>query len=232
MEKSGLEANAFLGLIKFFRNEEYLDKLIGGMMHCQTPESFRLSNLEGVSDPAESCLFSWRPARGDTATEFDFNGKKLNPDEVLRLTIHNGKPMESWLHCWFCLRVPEDTEALEGLKRDLRLMKEQFGRHYAFLANTDVRPFIAMLQDAAGKKVWAQEVEYTEDVTRWDLSCKSATYAYQREYRFGFGKCELGETEPYVFTHPDGFAALIRKSPEVTLRHQADDTVLLDLKAL
>lgn len=232
MEKSGLEANAFLGLIKFFRNEDFLDKLIAGVMHCQTPESYRLSKLEGVSDPAESCVFSWRPTRGDKAAGFVINGKNFAPEDLLRLTIHNGKPMESWLHCWFCLRAPADADALEDLKQDLRRMKEHFGKHYAVLANTDVRPFIAMLQDVSGKRLWAQEVEYTEDVTRWNLSCKSTAYAYQREYRFGFGECVTGDTDPYVFTHPDGFAHLIRKNPSLIFHRSEDDAVLFDLGAL
>ncbi len=89
------QANEFLGLIKFFRNEEFLDKLIAGRMHCQTPETYRLSNMEGVSDRAESCVESWRPARGGSAFEVTINNHVLPFEDIAALTIHNGEPFES-----------------------------------------------------------------------------------------------------------------------------------------
>ena len=104
------------------------------------------------------------------------------------------------------LRLPEDAEALESLINDIRRMKEHFGSHYALIVNKNMKPFLRMLQDVSGETVWAKEVDYTEDVTHWDVSCKSQVYAYQREFRFGFGECGVSETEPYVFDHPDGFA--------------------------
>lgn len=198
------EADDFLGLIKFFRKEEFLDKLIAGCMHCQTPETYRLSELEGVSDRAESCVVSLRQARGDTF-DVDINGLKLPEQDVVALNIHNGEAHESWLHCWFSLRMPGDAPAVDTLLRDIRRMKEHFGRHYAFMLNKNVRPFLALLQSASSKPVWAQEVEYTSDVTRWGRNCKSSTYSYQREYRFGFGTCSTSEIEPYVFHHSEGF---------------------------
>lgn len=226
------QANEFLGLIKFFRNEEFMDKLIAGRMHCQTPETYRLSKMEGVSDRAESCVESWRPARGDSAFEVTINDHVLPFEDILALTIHNGEPFESWLHCWFCLRLPEDAEALESLVNDIRRMKKHFGSHYALIVNKDVKPFLRMLQDVSGKTVWAKEVDYTEDVTHWDVSCKSQVYAYQREFRFGFGECRVGETEPYVFDHPDGFAHLIHKSPELIIKNNQDGSMYLDFGAL
>lgn len=225
------QADDFLGLIKFFRNEDFLDKLIAGCMHCQTPETYRLSKLEGVSDRAESCVESWRQARGDEF-EVAINGLKIPAQDVVALTIHNGEAHESWLHCWFSLRMPGDKQALDSLVRDLRRMKENFGQHYAFILNKDVRPFLALLQDVSTKPTWAQEVEYTSDVTCWGGSCKSAVYSYQHEYRFGFGACSTNETEPYVFHHPDGFGHLIHKSPEFVMTDSRDGSVWLDLGAL
>lgn len=226
------QANDFLGLIKFFRNEEYLDKLIAGRMHCQTPETYRLSKMEGVSDRAESCMYSWRPTRGDVLKEVVINRHAIPSQDVVAITIHNGEPDESWLHCWFSLRMPGDLESLEALKADLQRMKAHFGRHYAFILNTNVRPFLSLLKDVSCKTVWASEVTYSEDVTQWGLNCKSPAYGYQREYRFGFGACAVSETEPYVFDHPDGFAYLILKSPEFVMSSNLDGAVLLNLGAI
>lgn len=231
MQERPPAANEFLGLIKFFRNEDYLDKLIAGCVHCQTPETYRLSKLEGVSDRAESCLESWRPARGD-AFELQINEHKISSEDVAGLTIHNGAASESWLHCWFSLRLPGDAEAMELLRQDLRRMKEHFGQSYAFILNKDVRTFLALLKDVSSKPVWACEVEYTADVTRWGATCKSPVYAYQREYRIGFGLCSVSETEPYVFNHPDGFGHLIHRSPEFVMTDNRNGSVWLDLAAL
>ncbi len=103
---------------------------------------------------------------------------------------------------------------------------------YALIINKDVKPFLRMLQDVSGKTVWAKEVNYTEDVTYWGVSCKSQAYAYQREFRFGFGECGVSETEPYVFDHPDDFAHLIHKSPELIIKNDQDGSMHLDLGAL
>ena len=232
MQERTAQANDFLGLIKFFRNEEFLDKLIAGRMHCQTPETYRLSKMEGVSDRAESCVHSWRPTRGDSINEVVINGHAIPAQDVAAITIHNGEPEESWLHCWFSLRMPGDSESVESLNSDLKRMKEHFGGHYAFIINKDLRPFLSLLQDVSSKRVWAGEVAYTEDVTQWGLSCKSPAYAYQREYRFGFGACRISAVEPYIFDHPDGFAHLILKNPEFVMKNDQDGSVLLDLGAV
>ena len=89
-----------------------------------------------------------------------------------------------------------------------------------------------MLQDVSTRPIWAREVTYTDDVTLWGLDCKSTAYAYQREYRFGFGTCSVSETEPHVFDHPDGFGRLIYKNADFVMRCNEDGSVLLDLMAI
>lgn len=59
MSKSEVE---FIGLIKFFREEKKLDALINGCFYCNTPEFYRNSGYEGVSDKFESCFFPITPS--------------------------------------------------------------------------------------------------------------------------------------------------------------------------
>jgi hypothetical protein len=72
-----MEKNQFLGLVKFFRNEDYLDSLISGTFHCTPPEVYRLDKQEGVSDKSESCAFSYRKDRGDNPIKVTFAGKVI-----------------------------------------------------------------------------------------------------------------------------------------------------------
>jgi hypothetical protein len=46
-----------------------------------------------------------RPARGDSTVEVTINDQLLPVEGIVALTLHNGEPSESWLHCWFCLKL-------------------------------------------------------------------------------------------------------------------------------
>lgn len=137
-----MRANNLLGLIKFFSNEDFLDKLVGGLMHCQNPERYHQSKQEGVSDKHESCSYAWRSERGDSAISILINGKELPSDGLRALTIHNGQPSESWISCWFMLHVPPDANELTRLTTDVKRMKDEFGRGFAFIPHDRIGPFL------------------------------------------------------------------------------------------
>lgn len=226
-----MEPNQFLGLLKFFNNEQYLDLLMSGLVHCQPPEVYRIHDQEGVGDRFESCIHSWRSSRNDPALQININGVEISPSDLKAFTVQQDGG-DSWLSCWFCLRLPEDDDALELLKEDLVRMKREFGGMYLFLPAYNTRAFLERIKAASEKPVWAQEVAYCDESVSWSSRCKSTAFRYQREYRFGFGQCSVNELEPYVFECSGGFSDLFYRCPEFQLCHQETNEVFLDLGGL
>lgn len=222
-----MKANEFIGLVKFFRNENYLDKLISGIFHCQTPETYRLHEMEGVSDKLESCTFSYRKTRNDPPASLTINGIEIN--DALAVTIYNADEGDSWLNCWLLLRVPENENELESLKTDIALMKKQFGEHYAYISPPNLLKVIEILKNNSEKPLIHKKVRYCEDKHEWGVFCKSPSYAYQREYRFAFGSCSPSETEAYCFNCPEGFYDLIYKNPGLQLKSFDQDQAWFSL---
>ena len=224
-----MESNQFLGLVKFFRNEDFLDSLREGCFHCTPPEIYRLDKQEGVSDKFESCAYSYREERGDTPIIVKFGDTEIS--DALELTIHNLKGKDAWMHCWFSLRLPKDQEALEKLKDDVAKMKEQFGAHFAFIPAQNLKPLVSKLKELNDKPIFCGEVEYTGDISKWGNLVKALDYSYQREYRFLFGECSASEKEYYVFNSPDGFSDLILKNTDFKLQSDDGEQIWFDLSA-
>jgi hypothetical protein len=222
-----MEANQFLGLVKFFRDESYLDKLISGCFYCKTPESYRLDKLEGVSDKFESCLFSYRTERSDSPIIVELNGEKV--DGVVGVTIQKENDHDSWLHCWMSLRIPKDEESLEQLKNDIKRLKSEFGTYYAFIPANKLSAFVTLLNEISHQPLWCKEVVYSSDKNLWSPECKAAEYSYQREYRFGLGKCETSELSPLIINHDGGFHDFIIKSPEVKFESLDKEVIFFNL---
>lgn len=224
-----MKPNQFLGIVKFFRSEheEYLDSLISGLFHCQTPETYRMSGLEGVSDKFESCAFSYRADRGDEPVSLTINDMEIN--DAIAITGHNGGQSDSWLNCWMSLRLPENNTELESLKEGIKLMKGQFGYHYAYILPNDLPKLIERLKQHSPKGLSCGEVVYKEDKNEWGAFCKSPSYAYQREYRFSFGTCSPLEKEPYCFRCPEGLQDLIHKNPELKIESKDGKYTWFDL---
>jgi len=101
------------GIVKFYRNEEYLDEFLAGKLYCNTPEYYRLHDGEGVSDPNESITASYRPERGDPKPTMHIAGKPISPDRIGRLTVRGTGRKDRWLHCWTRLTVPERLQKQE-----------------------------------------------------------------------------------------------------------------------
>ncbi|MGS0498702.1 hypothetical protein ACU8V4_16510 [Pseudoalteromonas mariniglutinosa] len=224
-----MESNTFLGLVKFFRNENFLDSLLSGCFHCTPPEIYRMDNQEGISDRFESCGFSYRKDRGDEPVILNIGG--MNIEDSLGITIHNRKEKDAWMHCWFTLRLPDSPAALEKLKADIKKMKEQFGQYYAFIPAPNLKPFVEKLQILSDKAMIWGEVEYCGDKSKWGNLVKGLDYSYQREYRFLFGECSTSEKAYYIFEDANGFSDLIFKNTEVKLQSKDSNEVWFDLSA-
>jgi hypothetical protein len=192
-----------IGIVKFFKNESFLDALISGTICCNTPESYRLSNLEGVSDFNESCLFTFRPERGDEKISIEINGKKIS--DIKRMTAYNPGLRDGWLHCWMSIEIPKNDDELEALTTDVQRLQEEFGRNYAFISYDKIEPFFNIIKDLfAEHQVIAWKVAYSEKSTDWSPICKASSYSYQREFRFIIGKCKTNHIEPLVRTYKEG----------------------------
>jgi len=223
-----MEDNSFLGLVKFYRNEEFLDNLLDGGFHCTPPEIYRLDKQEGVSDKVESCAYSYRKERDDSPIVTKLDDVDLG--DLIGFTAHNGTEKDAWMHCWFTLRSPSDQAGLDQLKRDVARMKKQFGNHYAFLPPVNLKPLIFRLNSLSTKESFCGEVGYSGDKSKWGNLCKSLGYSYQREYRFLFGECSPSEKDFYVFDAPKGFGDLIYSNSDVKLQSEDGSHVWFDLQ--
>lgn len=222
-----MQANQFVGLIKFFRNEDFLDKLVGGTFHCTPPEVYRLDNQEGVSDKFESCGFSYRKSRSDDEVNLHINDRLIT--EHTSLTIYNKTDKDSWMHCWFSLRVPQNEKSLEQLKTDIERMKREFGEQFAFIPAPSINDFLDIIENISPLPMVCAEVEYSADKSNWGSLCKSLDYSYQREYRFLFGECNSHETEFFVFSDPNKFSYLILKNPELKIQSKDKSITWLEI---
>ena len=225
----GMESNQFLGLIKFFRNEEFLDSLRSGCFHCTPPEVYRLDKQEGVSDIFESCGFSYRKERNDEPITLKLGDMEIT--DALSITVHNRTEKDAWMHCWFSLRLPDDQGALDKLKTDIATMKSHFGSSYAFIPAPNLKPLISKLTDLSEKTMSYGEVEYSGDKSKWGNLCKSLDYSTQREYRFLFGECSSSEKDYYIFNNPEGFEDLILKNTDIKLSSKDGKQVWFELSA-
>lgn len=223
-----MEDNSFLGLVKFFRNEAFLDRLIGGCFHCTPPEVYRLDKQEGVSDKFESCAYSYREERSDAPVVIKFGD--IDISDALGVTVHNRAEKDAWVHCWFTLRLPGDESGLDQLKRDVAIMKKQFGHHFAFLPAPNLRPLVSRLKELSSKEMFCGEVDYNGNKAKWGNLCKSLDYSYQREYRFLFGECSPSEKEFYIFDDPQGFSDLIHKNADFKIQSKDSDHTWFDLR--
>jgi len=168
----------FLGIIKFFKNEDYLAQLLGGKLYCNTPEYYRLNDEKGVSDRFECCTWSFRESRGDTGAKIVVDGHTIQG--LTNVTIRSTGMKDRWLHCWTRLLMPQDETQLEQLVADLRRVRSEFGLHYAYIPEFKIKSFIERIKGMTTHKVGAGNVIYSEDSTDWSPICKSIAYQYQR----------------------------------------------------
>lgn len=204
-----------VGLLKFFRSEEYLNQLVGGLLYCNTSEFYRLSREEGQSDPYESCVHAYRRNRGDAETRIEINGLPLPP--LTAATMYGGDLKDTWTHCWFALDAPENEDELIPLTADLDRVRKEFGSQYVFLYAEHMAEFVQRAKSLYNEKLRHGRVIYSDDNEKWSVGCKSIGYSYQREYRFAFGQCDHMCIEPKQLICGLGFKDLLQKNPRIRI---------------
>jgi hypothetical protein len=219
--------NLFLGILKFFQNEKYLDELISGVFRCTPPEIYRNNDEKGKSDKFESCFLSYRPERNDEPMILKVGDYEIS--DLLGLTIYNKNYTDSWMHCWFIFQLPKDEEALKLLNTEIQRMQQEFGNNYAFIPSANLKPFVNRLKKLSSKKMYCGSVKYSPEKHDWENLCKGLDFSYQREYRFLFGECSSSEKEPYVIEDPKGFGSLILKNPNLKLESNDKKVIWFEL---
>ena len=187
--------NKTVAILKFFKDKDNLDYLLSGGFYCNTPEFYRMSKNEGVSDVNESCLQSYRSKRGDKPIELRINGEVI--EGIDNLTVQNKSLKDRYLHCWFAIRIPETNEDLEEFTRSINRMRSEFGENYAFIRMGNVSTLVKRLGKNTTSKIDYGNVVYSKDPTEWSVACKSTEYSYQQEYRFLVGNCDHTDTKPF-----------------------------------
>jgi|GEM_PF-1247438 len=203
------------GIIKFFKNEEYLNQLCGGKLFCNTPEFYRLHNEKGISDPFESCAWSYRRGRGDEPAKVVIDGHKI--DGLSSVTFRSNGIKDSWLHCWTALAEPKDDIELLNLVNDLNRIRSEFGLNYAYIPPSKIKPFIDYIQSMTTHHVNAGMVSYSNKRTDWSPACKSTNYEYQREYRILIGECKELSVEPLVIESKTNFNDFIMRDIKIEI---------------
>ena len=221
-------ARKFIGLLKFFHDEWKLDLLRSGCFYCNTPEFYRLSTLPGVSDRNENAIYTYRQSYDDSAVQVQVNDTLH--DDVRAFTIQRSDSSDAYMHCWTMLSVPETEEELQTLQSDLRRLRQEFGRQYAFIQFNNLSGFIEQLQTLVPQRLWCEQVLYSDKPSDWSITCKRVKYSYQREYRFGIIGCDFHKTTPLILEHSAGFRDFIAKNTTLALRDNAgtEIAVLID----
>lgn len=207
--------NYFLGIIKFFRDPNKLNALENGLFYCNTPEYYRFSSDEGISDLHESCTTAYRSSRGDLPIKIKIKGQEI--EGLTAVTIYQGGTKDRWLHCWFGLHIPQNESELNFLANDLNRMRKEFGVNFAFIPCDKIAAFVNHLETLSTYKVDHGFVRYSDSKMDWSYGCKPSAYSYQREYRFVIGECNHTCVEHLELNSDLGFSnfILINQSIEI-----------------
>lgn len=223
-----IDENPF-GLIKFFRDPEKLEALREGLFYCNTPEFYRLSGDEGVSDLHESCSHAYRKERGDMPVTLSYGGHEVGG--IIALTLHSSGIGDHWLHCWFKITMPKNDQDLKQLSIDIERMRKEFGAEYAFIPGNHLPELLNRLKTATDHRILFEPVKYSSKKLDWSAVCKSEHYSYQREYRFLIGECQHDVVAPLTIQYEGGFFDLISRSPELTMTDQESGHVWFHLNS-
>lgn len=222
------ESNGNLAaLIKFFRDESKLDLLREGLFYCNTPEKYRLDGSEGVGDPNESCMLSYRRHRGDRPITLEVDGMRI--EGINALTAHTNGVKDKWLHCWYALRIPKNEDELRALYDSLSRMREEFGLNYACVVGDRVEALVGRLKKHTELDIMHGAIQYSDVKTAWSVACKALRYSYQREFRFAIGSCGHEETQPLKIKVEEGLSDIIEKNPPFRITDEESGEIWLEL---
>lgn len=222
-----MKKGEIIGIIKFFKNEDYLDQLCNGKLFCNTPEYYRLHDQEGVSDPSECCNWSYRRSRGDVGGRIVIEGHTIQG--ITNITFRTTGAKDSWLNCWTTLEMPESDEQLDNLVNDINRIRSEFGLNYAYIPPSKINLFVDHIKTLTTNEVKAGQVIYSEEKPDWSPACKSMNYRYQREFRILIGECQELSVEPLIIENKEGFNDFIMKNISIAISSQDDEWVWLGL---
>jgi len=222
-----MDNGQFCGLVKFFKNEEYLEDLLNGVFYLNTPEFYRHNNEAGVGDLHESCSHAYREKRGDCKPTFTVNGKPI--EGLINFTMRNTGMKDRWLHCWSILTQPNDEEALAKLVCDFTRLREEFGLNYAYIHPAKLGTFIDHLKGLVPMDVNTVQVNYCDNPLQWSPVGKSEKYSYQREFRFMVGTCPELSQEPKIFRSEGGFREFILKNPSFRIYDNEENWIYFQM---
>lgn len=199
-----------IGLIKFFGNEQRREQFLNGLLYCNTPEFYRNYKGVGISDYNESCIASLRGRENDPLCNIEWSpANDISDISVLpnarEMTIKRAADPDAWMHCWFVLRDLQTENQLLTQTENINKVKKEFGKYMVFLPKEQIPEFTQRLSSSSEKKLTHRQVAYSSMPTDQYRFCKSEKYAYQQEYRFSFGECDIKNVAHYDFNHKDGF---------------------------
>ncbi|GAA6186436.1 hypothetical protein [Aliiglaciecola sp. NS0011-25] len=205
-----------IGYIKFFRDLDKLKSFEDGLFYCNTPEFYRQSPADGVSDPHESCFHAYRKSRGDDSVKIQINGTEI--EGITDSTTYLGGLKDRWLHCWFAFDMPESDIEFDNLYQNIQMMRKEFGENFAFLPRENLLRFVNRLRSAIELNLEHGNVKYSSNKQEWSFACKSSAYSYQKEFRFVVGECGHLETTPLKIIVQEGFSDLIFVNDSIELK--------------
>lgn len=211
-----MRSGSRIGYLKFFRDLEKLKSFENGLFYCNTPEFYRQSTDDGISDPHESCYHAYRKSRGDDAMKIQINGAEI--DGITDSTTHLGGLKDRWLHCWFAFDIPESDDEFEAIYQRIEMMRKEFGENFAFLPSANIPKFVNRLRSATDINIEHGDVKYSKSKNEWSFACKSSEYSYQKEFRFVVGECGHLNTTPLKINVSEGFSDLIVVNEPIELR--------------
>jgi hypothetical protein len=216
-----------LGYLKFFRDVDKLKSFEDGLFYCNTPEFYRQSTDDGISDLHESCFHAYRKSRGDDAVKIQINGTKI--EGITDSTTHLGGLKDRWLHCWFSFDMPESDTEFDALYQRVQAMRKEFGENFAFIPSAHIRQFVNRLRSASDLNIEYGDVKYSDNKQEWSFACKSSKYSYQKEFRFVVGECGHLDMTPLKIRVSDGFSDLIFVNEVIELKDKNSNLLLFHL---
>jgi hypothetical protein len=186
-----------MGLLKFCSTPDYAADLVRGNLFLNTTEFYRHSDIEGVGDPNESAMMTYRKSRGDLQATMWLNGVEQTGLETL--TACNDGRSEGYLSCWMILPIPETKSEWESLIEDINRVMAEMGRSFVFLPIDSLDAFIVELESKSGS-LERGPVAYSDEMLKQGTFCKGDLLQYQREFRFFVDSCESGSREPKSLT--------------------------------
>lgn len=204
-----------VGLLKFFKDKKYLEDLLSGVVYCNTPEYYRLCDVEGIGDRNESCVSSYRIERDGKKDVLKINGHMLSG--VQSVTMRKGGLADMYLHCWVAVSMPQNEGQYRSLLSDINRMRTEFGCNYAFMAAKDIDFFVDTVASDNNVSGDYRLVKYSEDSHEWCYWCKSDKYLYQREFRFLFDRCDTHDVEPRKLICKKDFSNILYVNEPLTI---------------